>query len=247
MNLEKFAYPTIISNGLIKELVINVIEAHDLSYSYDFENPVFQKINFTIKEGEFWGFLGPNGSGKTTLIEMLISMRWTDTGELKILGQPTKTRNRDFLREVSFLSHDVQLNGIQRIEDFLNFHAFFYPNYSIKIQNELLDYFELDPKKKISEHSTGQQKKIQIIAGLAAQTKLIIVDEVTAVLDPETRKKFFDVLTLHCKEYKKTIILATNVVEDLKVCSSKILFIKKGYATIHDPSEINSLFKINDE
>jgi ABC-type multidrug transport system ATPase subunit len=174
---------------------------------------------------------------------MLLSIRWNDTGVLNVLGQSVKSEDRKHLRDIAFLSHDVQFNGSQKICDFLDFHSFFYPNYSKKIETELLGFFELDQSKKIAVHSTGQQKKIQIVAGLAAQTKLVIIDEVTAVLDPDTRNKFFQLLEQHNKEFNKTIILATNLVNDLAVCSSKILYIKKGSSTIHEPHDIGTLFK----
>lgn len=196
-----------------------------------------------IQEGEFWGVLGKNGAGKTSLIEVLIGFRWTDTGDLKIFGESIRNTKRDYLKNVSFLSHDVHLAGEQKIRDFLKFHAFFYSNYSLEIEKELLDYFSIDSDKKISTLSTGQQKKIQIIAALSSNTKLIIIDEVTAVLDPEARARLYIKLHEHSKKMKKTIILATNLLEDLEIYADKILYVSDKTASIHLSHEMKEVFK----
>ena len=62
--------------------------------------------------------LGKNGAGKTSLIEVLVGFRWTDTGDLKIFGNSIRNKSREYLKNVSFLSHDVQLSGGQKISDF---------------------------------------------------------------------------------------------------------------------------------
>lgn len=218
--------------------LISIIKAKNLSYSYFNKKPVFTDVNFTIEEGEIYGLVGANGSGKTTLIELLLGKRKSDTGELLLINQPL---NRQMLHHISFLSHEIQLIGDLKIEDFFSFHSYFYPNYSKKIEQELCDIFQVDTKKLISENSTGEQKKLQIITGLAAQTKLIIVDEITAVLDPKTRNLFFEVIKDHNQKYNKTIIIATNVIEDLYTTVEKIILIKKGKCSIHGINELKPM------
>lgn len=173
---------------------------------------------------------------------MFLGMRWPDLGLLKIFGESNKSQNRNFLKNISFLSHDINLSGEQTINDFLKFHSYFFPKYSKEIESKLLNFFELNRNNKIGAHSTGQQRKIQIVAALSAQTELIIIDEITAVLDPLSRKKFFKLLDEHNKLYKKTILLATNVVDDLELCSDKIFLIKNGECSIHGPQNITRLF-----
>jgi len=214
-----------------------------VSYAYDYENPVFKDVNFEINEGEFWGILGKNGAGKTSLVEVLLGLRWTDTGDVKILGKSNRTRDKDYLKNISFLSHDIQLPGSLKISEFLNFHSFFYENYSKEIEADLLNYFSIDKDKKIGTLSTGQQRKIQIIAGLAANTKLIIIDEITAVLDPESRARLYIKLHDHSKQMNKTILLATNLIEDLEIYADKILHVSDSTTEVLSSKDLNGMFK----
>lgn len=172
---------------------------------------------------------------------MLVGIRWTDTGDVKVLGESIRVKSKEYLKYISFLSHDVQLAGGQKIYEFLNFHSFFYENYSKDIEKELLEFFNIDPGQSIFKLSTGQQKKIQIIAGLSANTKLVIIDEVTAVLDPETRARLFIKLHEHSKKMNKTIILATNLLEDLEIYADKILYVHDSTASVHSPNEMKGL------
>lgn len=227
----------------VGRVFIKIIEAINLSYAYDLVNPVFKDINFEIHEGEFWGVLGKNGAGKTSLIEILVGFRWTDTGDLKIFEQSVRNSSQEYLENVSFLSHDVQIAGGQKIQDFFNFHSFFYKNYSIEIEKELVEYFGIDPDKEVRILSTGQQKKIQIIAALSSNTKLIIIDEITAVLDPETRSRLFVKLQDHARKMKKTIVLATNLLEDLEVYADKFLYVSNSTTSVCNLNEIQNLMR----
>ena len=161
------------------------------------------------------GIVGKNGIGKTTLIDLIMGFRWPDAGEVKILGKNIRTKNKEYLKDVSYLAHDVQIAGGQTIASFLKFHSFFYEGYSEEIEKELLVYFSIDSSMEVSSLSTGQQKKILIVAALASGTKLIVIDEITAVLDSITRKLLFKKLNEHVLKFKKTVVIATNISEDL--------------------------------
>lgn len=151
-----------------------------------------------------------------------MGFRWPDSGVVKIFGETIRTKNKDYLANLSYLAHDVQMAGDQTISSFLNFHSFFYAEYSKKTEKDLLNYFSVDPKKDISALSTGQQKKIQIIAALSSGTRIIVIDEITAVLDFETRSLLFKKLKESVELYGKTVVIATNLIEDLNGTVNKI-------------------------
>lgn len=190
------------------------------------------------------GLLGENGAGKSTLIEMMIGLRWPDTGEIVIDNIKSTSKDPAYLSNMALLSHDIYLNGQLTVEMFLRFNQFFFKNYSIEIEKELLDLFEISSSKKISDHSTGQQRKIQIIGALAANTDLIIIDEITAVLDPKTRDKLTTKLFELSRKSHKTILIATNVIDDLPTIADKILFIKDTKIIEDNTDQIKQFFSL---
>lgn len=222
-----------------------MLKVKDLVYQIPQGDVVLDNINFEVKQGEFLGILGRNGAGKTTLLDLIMGFRPYTSGEILVHDEFPQSTNKINAHEVAFLSQDLKLKQGTSVEKFLDFHSFFYPQYSKEKERELLKFFELDPKQKIGSLSTGQQKKTQIIAGIASQAKLILIDEITAVLDPETRLKFFVILERIHKEGNSGIVLATNIVEDLSDRVDKILFIDRNKAEVLSHYEISELFDLD--
>lgn len=223
-----------------------MIEINNLSYIYSENHIVFSDINFDVQKGEFWGILGKNGAGKTTLLDLILGIKFPTNGSIKINDLDLLLSNGEHLEDIVYLSQDVNLNGNFEIDTFLKFNAPFYKNYSLELEKEMLTYFGLNRESKIGSLSTGQQKKVQIVAALAAQTQILIIDEITAVLDPEARFLFFKKLNELKKTKNKTILIATNIAEDLKNTVDKILFIEDEGNRIIKPTEIDNLFVTHD-
>lgn len=221
-----------------------LISVENMSYTIPYGVDVLKNISFSLYEGEFLGVLGRNGVGKTTLIDLILGIRSCTSGTINVLGENPTENGRRHLNSVCFLSQDSIIKGSISIEQYLKFYASLYPTYSIEQELFLLDFFSLDKKTQVGALSTGQKKKIQAVAALSAFPKIILIDEITAVLDPETRDQLFRVL-LHLKEKNGlSIVLATNIAEDLVSRADKILFIDKGEGSIHGPSEILKLFQV---
>lgn len=220
-----------------------MISVNNLAYCYPRGHQVFSNLNFQVGEGEFWGVLGKNGAGKTTLMDLFQGIKYPTEGKISVFGEDPNSLERSEANSYVFLSQDVSLKGNATVEEVLKFHSYFYKSYSREIEKELIDYLHLKPKTLVGALSTGQQKKVQIVAGLASDTKLILIDEITAVLDPETRFRFFAKLSEFHLQRKKTILLATNIAEDLKERANKILFINEGQGSVVVPAMIDGLFR----
>jgi ABC-2 type transport system ATP-binding protein len=222
-----------------------MLKVSNLIYQVPQGDVVLDNINFEVKQGEFLGILGRNGAGKTTLLDLIMGFRPHTSGQILVHDEYPQSTDKLNAHEVAFLSQDLKLKQGTSVGKFLEFHSFFYPQYSKQKEKDLLNFFELDPKQKIGSLSTGQQKKTQIIAGIASQAKLILIDEITAVLDPETRLKFFVLLERIHSEGQSAIVLATNIVEDLNGRVDKILFIDRNKAEVLENYEINELFDLD--
>jgi ABC-2 type transport system ATP-binding protein len=220
------------------------LKAQDLRYRIPYGDVILENVNFQVESGQLYGVLGKNGAGKTTLVDLIMGCRDLENGELLILGEHPKSDKRTKADRVAYMSQDITLKSNITVHQFLKFHSSFYPRYDHEEEKRLCQRFSLDREMKIGALSTGQRKKVQIVAGFSVRPELLVVDEITAVLDPETRSLFFESLV----EYKSTqdaaIILATNIVEDLEGRADKILFIADKQANEYLPEEIPKLFNL---
>lgn len=221
-----------------------IISVDALTYTLPFKSsPLLQDVTFELNQGEFIGILGHNGAGKTTLIDLLMGFRPVKN-QIKVLGENPGSEERKYKDKVVFLSQDVTLKGMLTIDDFLTFYASFFRFYHKDDEKHLLEIFNLNPRAKIGSLSTGQQKKVQVVAGLSTRPQLIIIDEITAVMDPETRQIFFNELKRMQNEYGASIVMATNIAEDLVGCADRILFLADGKVSNHRPKDIATLFNL---
>lgn len=215
-----------------------MIELKKASYTFPYEHKVLREIDLNVSKGDFWGFLGENGSGKTTLMEILVGLKNPTSGSLHTVFDSPE----EYIKNLVYISHDITIRGSNRVREFFDFNSFFYPKYQKAIEIELLEYFNLPDDVTVGSLSTGQQKKVQIIAALSSGADLIFVDEITAVLDPHTRRKFFHKLTEFNQELGRTIILATNIVEDLAGRVNKVLMIENGKLNPMKAEELEGIY-----
>lgn len=224
-----------------------LIKLKDVNYKVPNGGSVYENLNLELYLGDFFGVLGKNGAGKTTLMDLLTGYRPATSGEIKILGEDPMSSNRKRKDEIFVLSHDIQIQQSHKISNYLDFTSFFYPNYQKEMEKELLEYFDLDLKAKFGALSTGQKVKAQIVAAFCACPKLILMDEVTAVLDPESRKRFFDLLKKVKSQQNRSVVMATNIAEDLNGVVDKVLFIDDKRAQVHEVDAIKHLFNLEEE
>lgn len=220
-----------------------IIKIQNLRYIIPHTGTILEDLNLEIGPDEFLGVLGHNGAGKSTLLDLLMGFRNTAHGNILVLGEDPNARIRKHKDKVFYMSHDISLKGDITASDFLKFNADYYPNYSLEDEKRLLKVFNINQDHKVGSLSTGQQKKLLFIAGASSRPKLMIIDEVTAVFDPETRELFFNQLQVLRKSHGTAIILATNIVEDLPSFVDKVFFIKDKKGIFHSPDEISKLFK----
>ncbi|CAO5682118.1 MAG: Ribosome-associated ATPase [Holosporales bacterium] len=219
-----------------------IIKVKDLNYQYGKNPSVFSNVNFEIPQGEFWGVLGKNGAGKTTLMDLLLGVKSPKQGEIFIFGDKDFAKRDMHHPQISYLSQDIVHYGELRIDEILRLHSHFFKNYSKDYEKWLLKYFELEPDIALKKLSTGQKKKVQIISSLASQTELLLIDEITAVLDPEARHKFFKLLLEFKDKRSKTILIATNIVEDLKERVDRFIYINNNHVTVEPSTVLNTIF-----
>lgn len=219
-----------------------MIKVQNLSYAIPDSAQILTNVSFEISKGDYIGLLGENGAGKTTLIDLIMGLRVPTEGTISVLGADPIHSDREVFASVGYLSQDVWLKDNITVLEFFKFHQHFYETYSKDDQEMLTSYFSIDLKAKIGSLSTGQKRRVQITGALAIRPKVLIIDEITAVLDPDARKLLFDLLMKMNIERGTSILLATNIVEDLKGRVNRVLFIKDHQMKEHSPESMELLF-----
>jgi ABC-2 type transport system ATP-binding protein len=134
-------------------------------------------FDLTVGEGSVHGFLGPNGSGKSTTIRILLGLLKPTSGTINVLGKDPEQHPRA-LRQVGYVPGDVALwPNLTGAEIFRALESMRGIPVDRRKEDELIDAFQLDPSKRAREYSTGNRRKVSLIAALSIDAELLILDE----------------------------------------------------------------------
>jgi len=186
------------------------------------------KINFSVEKGTIMGFVGKNGAGKTTLIKTILDRIPKSSGNVLFNGI-SMYGNEEIVKAkigVVFDSLIYPLN--QKPIKIKNMIAPFYETFDHKKFDDLMNRFELDPKKRLSKYSKGMQMKFGVVMALCHNPDLIILDEPTAGLDPIARADVIDLLLELMQKEERSILFSTHITSDLEKIADYITMIDKG-------------------
>ncbi len=202
------------------------LEIKNLNYHIN-EKKILTDLNFSMQAGTFTALLGENGSGKSTLLDLLMGFRVPKGGSIHIDGKEPHHDDLVLKANAIYISEKQDVPVYWRIGDFLDFHKYFYPNYSNDLEKFYLDEYRIKRETSFRSLSAGENKRAQIVAALSSNPQLFMIDEITAVLDIVGRQKFMS----HLSEMRKkgsTIIMATNILENIDQFTSHLLLLNKG-------------------
>ena len=206
------------------------LEVIGLSKFYDKREAV-KNISFKINKNEIIGILGPNGCGKTTTIGMILGLLKPTKGKVLINGLEIETKRVDLLNKLNFISPYIELPKKLTVKQNLEVYGRLYDvkNLNSKI-NYLIEKLRLDEiiNKITGELSSGQKNKVSLAKSIINDPTVLLLDEPTASLDPETGDFVRSFLENYQKEKKASILLAShNMAEVERLCSS-VLMMKNG-------------------
>jgi ABC-2 type transport system ATP-binding protein len=206
---------------------VPVIDITDLSKVYGKARGI-DNVNLEINEGEIFGFIGPNGAGKSTTIRILLNLIFPTAGSARIMGMDVIRETKAIKQFIGYVPSDANAYSSMEVHEFLSYCIRFY---NVKNGNdriaELSGLFELDLKRKISELSMGNRKKVSIVQSLLHSPKLLILDEPTMGLDPLMQANFFELLQ---SENRKgmTIFFSSHILSEVQMLCKRIAIIKEG-------------------
>jgi ABC-2 type transport system ATP-binding protein len=221
----------------LSELADIAIEVNDLKKTYGkgvHKVEAVKGISLSVKKGEIFGFLGPNGAGKTTSLRMMVGLLEQDEGTVTIFGMdPKDVKNNNKLKKLfGVIPQEVSLYQELTVEENLWFMAKAYriPKKTAEDRiNNLIQKMGLEDKRKalVKNLSGGLKKRANLIMGLVHDPALILCDEPTPGLDPQSRLVVWDFIQNLPKE-GKTVILTTHFMEEADRLSDRVAIIDNG-------------------
>lgn len=209
----------------------NIIEVKNLEKRYKDKKAV-NGISFNVKEGEILGFLGPNGAGKSTTINILSTALKGDGGEIKFDGQDIKENTLHVKKNIGIVPQDLAIYEDISAEKNVRFFASLYGLKGEELKEkvkEALEFVGLYDRKddKPKTFSGGMKRRLNIACAIAHNPKLIIMDEPTVGIDPQSRNHILNSI----KKLQKrgaTIIYTTHYMEEVEEISDRIIIMDHG-------------------
>jgi ABC-2 type transport system ATP-binding protein len=185
-------------------------------------------LDLEVRAGEVHGFLGPNGAGKSTTIRILLGLLRADAGRAELLGGDPWRDAVALHRRLAYVPGDVtlwpNLSGGEVIDLLGRLRGGLDP----RRRAELLERFALDPRKKGRSYSKGNRQKVALVAALASDVELLLLDEPTAGLDPLMEEVFRDWITKEERARGRTVLLSSHILAEVEALCDRVSIIRAG-------------------
>nr|PZN43932.1 MAG: ABC transporter ATP-binding protein [Actinomycetota bacterium] len=184
-------------------------------------------LDLTVNAGEVHGFLGPNGAGKSTTIRILLGILRADAGSVTVLGGDPWADAVALHRRIAYVPGDVELWPNLTGGEAIDLLGSLRGGLNRRRRDELIERFDLDPSKKGRTYSKGNRQKVAIVAALASDAELLLLDEPTAGLDPLMEVVFQEVIR-EVKAAGRTVLLSSHILAQVEKLADRISIIRQG-------------------
>jgi ABC-2 type transport system ATP-binding protein len=204
----------------------NAIEIRALRKSFG-RTAALDGLDLEVRAGEVHAFLGPNGAGKTTTIRILLGLLRKDAGEAELLGGDPWRDAVTLHRRLAYVPGDVTLWPGLTGGEIIDLLGRLRGGLDPKRRRALTERFQLDPAKKARAYSKGNRQKVALIAALASDAELLLLDEPTAGLDPLMEATFRDCITEE-RQAGRTVLLSSHILAEAEALSDRVTIIRAG-------------------
>ena len=205
---------------------IPAITASGLVKSYG-RTSALDGLDLSVNTGEVHGLLGPNGAGKTTTLRILLGLLRAEAGEARLLGGDPWRDSVALHRRLAYVPGDVtlwpDLSGGEVIDLLGRLRGGLDP----RRRADLLERFDLDPRKKGRVYSKGNRQKVALVAALASNVELLVLDEPTAGLDPLMEAVFRQCISEE-RQKGRTVLLSSHILAEVEALCDRVSIIRKG-------------------
>lgn len=194
-------------------------------------------VSMEVKTGYITGLIGANGAGKSTTFKAILNLLKTEEGRIYVFGKENTQLTTQDKELIGVVLADSGFSGYLSIKELLPVLNQLYVAFNKEAFVELCKKFQLPLDKKIKEFSTGMKRKLQIIAALSHDAKLLILDEPTAGLDVTAREDVLDMLRAYMEQDERAILISSHISSDLESICDDFYVIDNGKIVLHEETD----------
>ncbi len=191
-----------------------------------------------VQEGCVTGLIGKNGAGKSTTFKAILGLLKTDGGSIEILGKPLHEIGNQDKEDMGVVMSDAGFSGYLMIQDLIPVLKNMYQNFQEEEFRRKCKKFQLPMNKKIKEFSTGMKRKLQVLAALSHEARLLLLDEPTAGLDIIARDELLDMLRTYMEKEGRAILVSSHISSDLEGLCDDIYMIDDGKIILYEETDV---------
>ncbi|MBD2043717.1 heme ABC exporter ATP-binding protein CcmA [Microcoleus sp. FACHB-672] len=194
--------------------------------------PVVDELSFTLEAGEMFGLLGPNGAGKSTTIRMLTTLTRPTSGRIEVAGYDVTRQAAQVKQSIGVVLQQISVDNDLSVWENMEFHGRLHhiPNPSRqKLINQWLEYVELADRRDdlVKTLSGGMKRRLQIARALLHEPKILFLDEPTVGLDPQTRRRLWEIIR-DLNKQGMTMLLTTHYMDEVEYLCDRIGIMDAG-------------------
>lgn len=186
-------------------------------------------LDLEVRQGEVHGFLGPNGAGKSTTIRAILGQLHLDSGRLTVFGRHPVRDAVAIHRRIAYVPGDTALWPNLTGGECIDLVASFFGGIDARRRAELVERFELDPRRRTRTYSKGNRQKVVLIAALASRAELFLLDEPTSGLDP-LMEMVFQRAVEELRSQGRTVLLSSHILDEVEALCDRVTIIRGGEA-----------------
>jgi ABC-2 type transport system ATP-binding protein len=188
---------------------------------------ILKDINFEIKEGTFTTLLGANGSGKSTLMRLMSGSEYTDRGEITFKGESVNSWDMIHKKDMFYINENINIETSLNMREFSGNFKNLFPRWHDEFFKQMIKDRGLNLDQSYHQYSRGQKMQFNLIIALASKPEVLLLDEITSVMDVYARRYFLGLLHRFCQE-GKTVIMTTNIISELQFYTTDLLLLQNN-------------------
>jgi len=219
---------------------MNALELRDVKRAYERGRDVLRGVSLDVKPGEVVALLGRNGAGKTTLLRVMMGMLRADSGQVRVLGLDPRREPVALKQRVGYVAEEQMLPGDLSIAAVFDLHRRLFPTWNPLMEEVLCRRFgDLSTRARMDTLSKGQARQVALIAALAHQPELLLLDEPAGGLDPAARRQILEAAISLLSDQGTTVVFSSHHMADVERIAGRVVLLHDGRIVVD--SELDTL------